>query len=65
MNFPDWSLRWMGLVFAGYGVLLALIVNRFVFDGPGWGNVLVVVVLTGLLGAIGHRIGQKRLRDGV
>lgn len=65
MSFPDLAVRWMGLIFAGYGVLIALVVNRFVFDSPGWGNFLVVFFLSGLLGAIGHCIGQKQLRDDV
>ncbi len=65
MSFPDWAVRWMGLVFAGYGVLIALVVNRFAFNGPGWGSFLVVLFVSGMLGAIGHRIGHKRPRDKV
>jgi hypothetical protein len=50
----------MGLVFAGYGLLIALVVNRFVLDGAqGWVHFLVVVFLSGVLGAIGHRIGER------
>lgn len=61
----DWTIRWKGLIFAGYGVLLALIVNKFVFDGPGWSKALVMFLLAGIMGAIGHRIAQKQMRDSV
>ena len=61
----NWTVRWKGLIFAGYGVLMALIANKFVFDGPGWSKFLVMLFLAGLLGAIGHRIGQKQMRDSV
>lgn len=64
MSVPNWTYRWMGLVFAGYGLLIALIVIKFVSDRPGWVNFLVVFFLSGILGAIGHRLGQRRLQDG-
>lgn len=60
----DWTVRWKWLVFAGYGVLFALIVNKFI-DGPGWSKFLVMVVMAGIMGAIGHRIGKKQMRDSV
>lgn len=27
----NWTVRWKGLIFAGYGVLIALVANKFVF----------------------------------
>ena len=59
----NWTVRWKGLIFAGYGVLIALVANKFVFDGPGWSKFLVMLFLAGLLGTIGHRIGRKQMRD--
>ncbi len=59
----DWTVRWKGLIFAGYGVLAALVVNKFVFDGPGWSKFLVMFLLAGIMGAIGHCIGQRQMRD--
>ncbi len=59
----DWVVRWKGLIFAGHGFLAALVVNKFVFDGPGWSKFLVMFLLAGIMGAIGHRIGQRQMRD--
>jgi hypothetical protein len=59
----NWMVGWKGLIFAGHGVLIALVANEFVLDGPAWSKFLVTLFLAGLLGAIGHRIGQKQLRD--
>ena len=61
----DWTIRWKGLIFAGYGVLIALVLNKFVFDGPGWSRFLVMVLLAGIMGTVGHRIAQRRMRDKV
>ncbi|PSO13905.1 hypothetical protein [Bradyrhizobium sp. MOS003] len=59
----DWTIRWKGLIFAGHGVMLALVVNKFVFDGPGWSKFFVMLFLAVVFGAIGHRIGRKKMRE--
>ncbi|AWM08294.2 hypothetical protein [Bradyrhizobium symbiodeficiens] len=59
----DWTIRWKGLIFAGHGVMLALVVNKFVFDGPDWSKFFVMLFLAVVFGAIGHRIGRKKMRD--
>jgi branched-subunit amino acid transport protein len=59
MKFPSWAYRWLGLIFAGYGILIALILNRFI-GGQGWSNFTVVFLLAGILGAVGYSIGRDR-----
>jgi hypothetical protein len=61
----DWTIRWKGLIFAGYGVMFALVLNKFVFDGPGWSKFPAMLLLGLVFGVIGHRIGRKQMRDKV